>query len=430
MNVFAYRKGVLHAEDVALDRLAERIGTPFYCYAARGLEQCYDDYVRGLAAAGLRALVAYGVKANDNLAVIATLARRGAGADVVSEGEIRRALAAGIAPGRIVFSGVGKTRDEIIFGLQTGIRQINIESEAELDTIVACAATLGVRAPVALRVNPNVDAGTHDKISTGRKGDKFGVVIDDVPLLYARMAADARLEACGLAVHIGSQIVDLAPFRAAFGQVAETARRLIATGLPVAALDFGGGLGVAYRGETPPSPADYAGAIAEAVRGLGVDVIVEPGRSMVAGAGVLVTRVIHVKRSRDRVFVVVDAAMNDLLRPAMYDAHHGIRPVAEPAPGAAASPMEVVGPICESSDAFARGRPLPPIEAGHVLVIEHAGAYGRVMASCYNARPLIPEVIVHGDRADIVRRRPTFEESIALESIPGWLAQPAAKGAA
>ncbi len=430
MSAFAYRAGVLHAEDVALDRLAERVGTPFYCYSRRAIEQRYRAYAEGCAQAGLDALIAYGVKANDNLAVIATLARMGAGADVVSEGEIRRALRAGVGAGRIVFSGVGKTQPEIGFALATGIRQINVESEAELALVAEVAGAAGQRAPVALRVNPNVDAGTHDKIATGRKGDKFGVTLDDAPALYARMAADERLDARGLAVHIGSQILVLDPFRAAFSRVADVARRLKAAGHPVTTLDFGGGLGVGYRGEAAPTPAAYAAVIAEAIDDLGVGVIVEPGRSMVAEAGVLVTRVTYVKETHGHTFVVVDAAMNDLLRPAMYDAFHDIRPVREPAADAPRAPVEIVGPICESADAFARARPLPPVGPGHVLVIADAGAYGRVMASCYNARPLIPEVLVHGNRADIVRRRPSFEESIALETIPGWLARAAARGAA
>ncbi|MGH6719304.1 MAG: diaminopimelate decarboxylase [Alphaproteobacteria bacterium] len=430
MSAFAYRQGVLAAEDVALDGLALRVGTPFYCYARRALEERYRAYAEGCAKAGLDALVAYGIKANDSLAVIATLARAGAGADVVSEGEIRRALRAGVAAERIVFSGVGKTQAEIAFALATGIRQINVESEAELAAVVDVAGATGRRAPVALRVNPNVDAGTHDKIATGRKGDKFGVALDDAEALYARMAADARLDVRGLAVHIGSQILSLDPFRTAFTRVADAARRLRAAGHPVATFDFGGGLGVGYRGETAPTPAAYAAVIADAIAGLDVAVIVEPGRSIVAEAGVLVTRVIYVKRTHGHTFVIVDAAMNDLLRPVMYDAYHDIRPVREPVAGAPRSPVEIVGPICESADAFARARPLPPVEPGHVLVIENAGAYGRVMASCYNARPLIPEVLVHGNRADIIRRRPTFEESIALESIPGWLACAAAQGAA
>ncbi len=430
MSAFTYRNAVLHAEGVALDRLAEQVGTPFYCYSASTLEARYDAYAEGFATSGLRALVAYGVKANDNLAVIATLARRGAGADTVSAGEIRRAMTAGVAPERIVFSGVGKTREEIGFALAAGVGQFNVESEAELGALTEVARRLGRVAPVALRVNPDVDAGTHDKIATGRKGDKFGVPLEDSAALYARMAATPGLAVRGLAMHIGSQLTDIAPFRAAFGRLAEAARGLVAQGLPVGTLDFGGGLGVPYRDEVPPSHAAYAGAIAEAVRGLDVAVVVEPGRSLVAESGVLVTRVLYVKRSRGKAFVVVDAGMNDLLRPAMYDAWHGIRPVVEPSAGTGLDPVDVVGPICESSDVFARSRPLPPASEGQLLVIDNAGAYGRVMASCYNGRPLVPEVMVRGSRSDIVRRRPTFEESIALEAMPSWLAATDARGAA
>lgn len=429
MSAFAYRHGVLHAEGVSLAALADQVGTPFYVYSAGAIEANYSAYARGLADAGLRSLIAYGVKANDNLAVIATLARRGAGADVVSGGEIARALAAGVAADRIVFSGVGKTEPEIAEGLRAGIRQFNVESEAEIATIARIAGAMGVVAPVALRVNPDVDAGTHHKISTGRKGDKFGVELAEAPRLYARIAGDRHLAARGLAVHIGSQVMTLAPFRAAFGAVARAARALMADDLPVAVLDFGGGLGVAYRDDAePPSQSAYAQVIAEAIGDLPVEVIIEPGRSMVALAGVLVTRVIATKDSHGTRFAVVDAAMNDLLRPAMYDAHHGIRSVIQPATPDRTL-VDIVGPICESSDVFARARPMPPMAAGHVLVIDGAGAYGRVMASCYNARPLVPEVMVRGDMAEIIRRRPTFAETIALEAMPAWLA-PAAKGAA
>jgi len=430
VTAFAYRDGVLHAEGVSLAHLADEVGTPLYVYAAGAIEASYDAYARGLADAGLRALVAYGVKANDNLAVIATLARRGAGADVVSGGEIARAIAAGIVPGRIIYSGVGKTPAEIVQALDAGIRQFNVESAAEIDTIARIAGDHGVTAPVALRVNPDVDAGTHHKIATGRKGDKFGVDMVDAPALYARMAADRRLAPRGLALHIGSQILSLAPFRAAFGALAGLARTLRAEGLPVATLDFGGGLGVAYRDDAEaPSRADYGRVIAEAIGDLLVDVAIEPGRSIVAMAGVLVTRIVATKESHGTRFVVVDAAMNDLLRPAMYDAYHGIRPVVRPRTEDE-SLVDVVGPICESSDVFARARPMPPVAARHVLVIDAAGAYGRVMASCYNARPLIPEVMVRGDRAEIIRRRPTFEESIALEAMPPWLAPASTQGAA
>jgi len=420
-EAFAYRHGTLHAEGVALERVAAEVGTPFYVYAEGALAANYDAFARGFAAAGRPALIAYGVKANDCLAVIAALARRGAGADVVSGGEIRRALAAGVAPERIVYSGVGKTRAEMELALATGIRQFNVESEGELLLLDRVARERGAKAPVALRVNPDVDAGTHDKISTGRKGDKFGIDLADALALYARATALPGIAVRGLAVHIGSQIVELAPFRRAFGRVTEAVGALRGQGLPVAALDFGGGLGVRYRDETPPAPADYAAMIAEVTKGLDLEIVVEPGRALVASAGALVTQVLYVKGSGSKRFLVVDAAMNDLIRPALYGAHHPVRTLRAQAPDAQLGPADIVGPVCESGDVLARDRSLPLMEAGQLLVIGLAGAYGRVMASCYNARDLIPEVFVRGEEWTIARRRPTFDESVALETVPDWL---------
>lgn len=426
---FAYRGGVLHAEDVALPAIAAAVETPFYCYSAGRLEANYDAFAEGFARVRLPVRIAYGIKANDCLAVIDVLARRGADVDVVSGGEIRRALAVGVPGCRIVFSGVGKTRPELVLGLEAGIRQFNVESEGELLLLDAVARERGQRAPVVLRVNPDVDARSHDKITTGRKGDKFGVAFDEAAGLYARAEALPGIERRGLALHIGSQITDLAPFRAAFAKVIGLARALRADRHPVPGLDLGGGLGIAYRDESPPSPAAYAAMVGELVDGPEFEITIEPGRAIAATAGVLATRVLYLKPAAGKTIVVVDAAMNDLARPAMYDAFHPVQPVVEAGPGTATITADVVGPICESGDVLARARTMPAAASGHMLVIGAAGAYGRVMASCYNSRPLIPEVMVRGSRFETVRRRPSFEESIALESVPDWEAA-AEKGAA
>ncbi|MSP82062.1 MAG: diaminopimelate decarboxylase [Alphaproteobacteria bacterium] len=427
---FGYRAGVLHAEDVPIPTLAAAVGTPFYCYSTRCLEANYDAFAAGFAAQRLPVHIAYGIKANDNLAVIATLARRGAGVDVVSGGEVRRALEAGVAADRIVFSGVGKSRDELILGLETGIRQFNVESEGELALLNTLAVAMKARAPVALRVNPDVDARSHDKITTGRKGDKFGIAFDAITEVYAQAGSLPGIERRGLALHIGSQITDLAPFRAAFGKIVGLVRALRQGGHAVMGLDLGGGLGIVYRAEQPPTAAAYAAMVADVVRGLDLELTIEPGRSIAATAGILVTSVLYVKPAGEKTILVVDAAMNDLMRPAMYDAYHPVRPVLEAAAAAPRTLVDIVGPICESSDVLARGREIAAIASGHMLVIEAAGAYGRAMASCYNSRPLIPEIMVRGDRFQSVRRRPTFAESIALEAIPDWLGAGSAKGAA
>ncbi len=421
MTLFDYRGGALHAEDVALKDIAEAVGTPFYCYPTATIERDYRVFTAAFADAP--ATVCYSLKANSNLAVVRTLAALGAGADVVSGGELRRALAAGVPAERIVFSGVGKTRDEMALGLDAGILQFNVESVAEIEVLSELAAAAGARAPVALRINPDVDARTHGKITTGTRATKFGIPIAQAPAAAARAATLPAVDLVGLAVHIGSQLTDLAPFEAAFGRMADLARTLRADGHAIERLDLGGGLGIRYTDETPPDPEAYAAVAKRAVSGLGCRLLLEPGRVLVGNAGVLITRVLDVKQAGERTFVVVDAAMNDLLRPALYDAQHAIEPVTEPPPEAARAPVDVVGPVCESADSFAKNRPLPPVAAGDLLAIRTAGAYGAVMASSYNARPLTPEVLVKGSAYAVVRRRPSFDETVAAEHMPDWLVE-------
>ena len=419
MEPFARRRGGLWAEDVALADIAAAVGTPFYCYSTAALTQNYLGLADAFA--GRDVLIAYSVKANGNRAVIATLARLGAGADVVSEGEIRRALAAGVAPGDIVFSGVGKTREEIAFALSRGVVHMNVESEPELAAVSQVAAARGAVARVALRVNPDVDAGTHDKIATGRRGDKFGVDIERAPALYRRAEALPGVEADGVDVHIGSQIADLAPFRRAFSRVVELVAALRARGHRIRRLDLGGGLGIRYGSETPPAPAEYAALVAGLTDGLGCRLVLEPGRSIAGDAGVLVARVIYERRDRSRRFVIVDAGMNDLLRPALYGAFHAVAPVADPAADAPLTPADVVGPVCESGDCFAAGRALPPFSPGDLVAFLSAGAYGAVMASTYNSRLLVPETLVDGARWAVVRPRMDYETLIAQDRLPAWL---------
>jgi len=420
MNHFLYRDGVLSAEEVPLPEIAEAVGTPFYCYATATLVRHYRAFADAFA--GQDATICYAVKANSNQAVLRTLAQLGAGADIVSGGELRRALAAGIPGERIVFSGVGKTRDEMAAALDAKILQFNVESEPELEALNALAVERGVRASVALRVNPDVEAGTHDKIATGRREDKFGIEWQRVENAYALAAALPGIDATGIAVHIGSQLLELGPFRAAFQRVAELVTRLREDGHGIERLDLGGGLGIPYGDETPPEPADYAAMVQQATAALDCKLIFEPGRLIAGNAGILVTRVLYVKESSERRFVIVDAAMNDLLRPALYDAFHRVEPVNEPGDGNHAKPVEIVGPVCESGDVFASEHPLPPIAAGDLLVLRSAGAYGAVMASEYNTRPLVPEVLVKGARFAIVRPRPTVQSIIEREPIPDWLA--------
>ncbi len=421
MDAFAYReengRRVLHAEGVSLPSVAARFGTPTYCYANAALVARYQ----ALAGAAPHALVFYSIKANDNLAVIRTLARLGAGADIISGGELRRALGAGIAPERLVFAGPGKTRDEMEHALGAGVGQFNVESPAELDMLDAAARAGGTQARVALRVNPDVDAGTHDKIATGRRGDKFGIDDGEIAALYGRAAALEGIEPVGLAVHIGSQLTRLAPFEAAFERLIALVDGLRAAGHAVERIGLGGGLGVRYRDEAPPDVAAY-GALAERVRQrLGVTVMIEPGRWLVAPAGVLLTRVILVKQAGERSCAVVDAAMNDLMRPALYDAWHAIEPVVEAAPGGATVETDIAGPVCESADVLGRSRQLPPLSAGDLLALRDVGAYGSVMASTYNSRPLPAEVMVRGDALASIRPRQDHEALLARDLVPSWL---------
>ena len=420
-----HRAGLLHAEDAAVPDIAAAVGTPFYLYSSATLVRHWRLFDEALAWAPDR-LVCFAVKACGNLAVLRTLAAEGAGMDVVSGGELARALAAGVPGERIVFSGVGKTREEMRAALEAGVRQFNVESSPELDALSEVAASLGATAPIALRVNPDVDAGTHDKISTGRRGDKFGVPIEDAPALYARAAALPGVEAVGVDVHIGSQIAELAPFEAAYRKVADLTRALRAEGHAIRRLDLGGGLGIPYArtNAAPPLPSDYGAMVRRAVGDLGCEIDIEPGRLIAGNAGLLVSRVIYAKPGATPdapAFLILDAAMNDLLRPAMYGAHHDIVPVREAAPGAEPALYDVVGPVCESGDTFARARPMAPLASGDLVAFRSAGAYGAVMASEYNARPLVPEVLVRGDRWAVVRPRPSVEEMLARDRLPDWL---------
>ncbi|MDP3175661.1 MAG: diaminopimelate decarboxylase [Phenylobacterium sp.] len=421
MNHFDLLDGELACEGVPLARIADEVGTPVYVYSSATLERHYTVLRDALRGAGLgEPLIAYAVKANGNLAVLRTLAALGAGADTVSEGEIRRALAAGVPPARIVFSGVGKTADEIAFALKAGVAEINVESEPEMEAIAEVAAGLGLRATIAFRVNPDVEAGGHAKIATGKAENKFGVSFAEAERLYAMASNNAALRPVGVACHIGSQITDLAPMRAAFAKMRGLVERLRGEGLSVERLDLGGGLGVPYFNQpTPPSPDDYAAMIAQALGGLDVQLAFEPGRVIAANAGVLLARVLHIhERPEGRRFLVLDAAMNDLIRPAMYDAFHDIRPV-HPRGGEPLA-YDVVGPICETGDTFTRDRPLAPLQAGDLVAFMSAGAYGASMASEYNSRPLVPEVLVKGDRYAVVRARPTYEEMLERERPAPW----------
>jgi diaminopimelate decarboxylase len=424
MNHFHYRHGELYVEDVALSHIAEQVGTPFYCYSTATLTRHYQVLREGLG--DLDALICFAVKSNSNIALIRTLGLLGAGADVVSEGEMRRALAAGIPPERIVFSGVGKTRAELAMALDLGILQINVESEPELLLLNDMALERGKKAVIGLRVNPDVDAHTHAKITTGRKENKFGIEWIRAPDVLRLAHALPGIQLASVAIHIGSQLTELAPFRAAFLRLKELVEALKKDGITLPRLDLGGGLGVPYeqaRNEAPPLPAEYGALVREVFGPMGCALLLEPGRLLVGNAGILVSQVLFMKKGESRDFVICDAAMNDLVRPAMYDAHHDIRPVNEPAAGVDYALYDVVGPVCETGDTFARQRPLPPLAEGDLIAFATAGAYGATMSSTYNSRPLVPEVLVKGDQFAVVRARPSYEQMFALESVPEWVEQ-------
>lgn len=422
MSEFTYQNGALHAEDVPLDAIAAEAGSPVYVYSLGAMRA----RLRGLmdAFSGLDALFCYAVKANSNLAVIKALAAEGAGADVVSAGELRRAIVAGVPPSQIVFAGVGKTRDEMVYALDVGIRQFNVESVPELIALGEIAAARRTIAPVALRINPNVAAGTHDKISTGRRHDKFGIGLDDAPDVYDLAARLAGIDPVGLHVHIGSQITDLGPIEAAYQRSVDLARDLRNAGYSITSLDLGGGFGVRYRDEQPLDPTVIANMVRRVASGFDGTLVFEPGRYLVAEAGVLLARVTYVKDMGSRRFLILDAGMNALVRPAMYGAHHDVLPVIEPRADSDLFAMDVVGPICESSDVFGRDRMLPQIAAGELVVLTMAGAYGSVMASDYNSQPRPAEVLVDGERWSVIKQRREPEAQFADEIMPDWLDPP------
>lgn len=421
MDHFLYKDGALHAEDVPVAEIAAAVGTPFYVYSTATLLRHFHLFDEALA--GMDHLVCYAMKAASNQAILKTLGDAGAGMDVVSGGEYLRAKAAGIPGERIVFSGVGKTRDEIHLALSGGIRQFNVESEPEMEVLNAVALELGKVAPITIRVNPDVDAKTHAKIATGKSENKFGIPISRAIEVYAMAGAMQGLDVMGIDVHIGSQLTDLTPYELAYQKVAELTEVLRAQGHNIRRLDLGGGLGIPYErsNEAPPLPSDYGALVKRTLGHLGCEIEIEPGRLIAGNAGLMVSEVIYVKEGEDREFLIIDGAMNDLIRPAMYDAHHDIIPVIEPAPGAEPAKYDIVGPVCESGDTFAKHRTMTPMTAGDLVAFRSAGAYGAVMSSEYNSRPLIPEVLVKGDQFAVIRRRPTFDEMINRDTIPEWL---------
>lgn len=421
MDHFTHKNGILHAEDVSIADISTQVGTPFYVYSAATLTRHYQLFVEALQ--GMEHLICYSVKSNSNLAVLKVLGDLGAGMDVVSGGEYRRARAAGIPGERIVFSGVGKTRAEMRLALEGGIRQFNLESEPEMQALCEVASAMGVIAPVMLRINPDVDAGTHEKITTGRSEDKFGIPYENARAAYAAAAAAPGLQVVGIDVHIGSQLTDLMPFELAFRKVAELTHALREDGHVIRRLDVGGGLGIPYEtsNQGPPLPIEYGAVIRKTLGDLGCEIEIEPGRLISGNAGVMIAGVTYVKQGADRQFLIIDAGMNDLVRPAMYEAHHDIVPVHEPAPGTEQTCYDIVGPICESTDTFARARSMVPMAAGDLVAFRSAGAYGAVMSSEYNSRPLIPEVLVRGTEFAIIRPRPTIQEILDRDKIPNWL---------
>ena len=422
MHHFDYRDGALHAEDIDLARIADEVGTPFYCYSSATIERHFRVFKAAFA--DMKSLVCYAMKANSNQAVLTTLARLGAGMDVVSEGELRRARAAGVPGGKIIFSGVGKTAREMALGLDEGIRCFNVESEPELEALSKVAASRGQRAKIAIRVNPDVDARTHAKISTGKSENKFGIPISRAREVYARARELPGVEVDGVDMHIGSQITMLAPFDDAFALLADFVRTLRGDGHRIDHVDLGGGLGIPYRfdNEPPPHPEHYAQIVARRTRDLDCEVFFEPGRLIVGNAGVLVTQVIYVKPGEKKNFVIVDAAMNDLIRPTLYEAHHEIRPLREAGAHDARIVADVVGPVCESGDYLAVNREMPEPRAGDYLAVLSAGAYGAVQAGTYNSRLLVPEVLVKDGEYAVIRPRTSYEELIGLDKIPPWLA--------
>ncbi|OYW57312.1 MAG: diaminopimelate decarboxylase [Hyphomicrobium sp. 32-62-53] len=421
MHHFAYQNGSLHAEGVDLRTIAAEVGTPFYCYSTATIERHYQ--VLDQAFTGQDHIICFAVKANSNQAVLTTLARLGAGMDVVSEGELRRARAAGVPASRIIFAGVGKTREEMAYALREGILGFNIESAPELDQLSEVASALGRTASIAIRVNPDVDAKTHAKISTGKSENKFGVPFLDAPALYERAAKMPGIAVSGIHMHIGSQITELGPFRGAFTLMREMVLDLQSRGIDLKHLDIGGGLGVPYRAdnEWPPHPDEYARVVKDTLGDLRLKIVMEPGRMIIGNAGILVTRVIYVKEGQGRRFTIVDAAMNDLIRPTLYEAHHDVWPVTEPIGVHDLVAQDLVGPVCETGDYLALDRPLPAFNSGDLIALMTAGAYGAVMSSTYNTRPLVPEVLVNGDTYAVVRPRPTYDDLIGQDRLPPWL---------
>ena len=421
MDHFLYKDGSLHAEDVAITEIAATVGTPFYVYSAATLTRHYHLFTEALSP--LPHMVCFAIKSLSNVAVLKLIGDLGAGMDVVSGGEYRRARAAGVPGDRIVFSGVGKTREEMHLALTGGIRQFNVESEPELRALSEVAVSLGVVAPITIRVNPDVDARTHEKIATGKKENKFGIPIDRAPEVYAEAGRLPGIDVVGIDVHIGSQLTELEPFEQAYLKVADLTRQLRAAGHNIRRLDLGGGLGIPYTrsNEAPPLPMDYGALIKRTVGDLGCEIEIEPGRLISGNAGLLVSSVIYVKNGEGRDFLILDAAMNDLARPSMYGAHHDIVPVMEPPAASPSQPFDVVGPVCETGDTFAKARELPLLAEGDLVAFRSAGAYGAVMASEYNTRPLVPEVLVKGDQFAVIRDRPSFDEILNRDTIPSWL---------
>ena len=423
MGDFEYRQGVLHAEGVSLAAIAEKVGTPFYCYSTAALERNYRRIQDAFKAQKIDPLICYAMKANSNQAVLRTLGRLGAGMDVIAEGELRRALAAGISASKVIFAGVGKTRDELAFAFKQNILSFNVESEPELKALSEVAANLGATARIAVRVNPDVDAKTHAKISTGKAEDKFGVPYAYAVDLYEKARKLPGISVTGVHMHIGSQITDLAPFRLAFSVLRDMVRDLRTKHFNIEHIDLGGGLGIDYSGEDTIGTriAQYATIVSEAFRELETTIVLEPGRMIVGDAGILVSKVIYSKKGARKTFTIVDAAMNDLVRPTLYDAYHKILPVNELGSGEKSSPQDVVGPLCETGDYLALDRPLPPFAAGDLLAVMSAGAYGATMSSTYNSRLLVPEVLVKGNEFAVVRPRPSYDELIGLDRMPNWL---------